>query len=257
MDQQTENALTCPTSQRYCHTMTKTFFTKSPVVFASSGLIVVAILAAGTIVQASTGAPTVAPRATTTHTATFTSTPSSAWDLDNCVYGQIEYDGDGFPIEVVDEDGNPVYEFCFFYGVKDDDYSANMRAGSFTVRTTLSRLPAGWGLCSSENPAYQGWLWTMSGGHNGGFGEGILVYSQRSTSPYFLPETEMSWSDGGNVVTRTFTVTTPNSTSTRDVPVLNSTNVALCGPDPSTRSGQGWRNYVIPEYRLPEISRWR
>lgn len=242
--------------------------------FAGSGLIVVGLLAGGTIVQGSTGAPTVAPRATTTHTATFTTTPSSAWDLDNCLQGEVAYetgppvfDDDGPVLDengnqvfeqggpVLDDDGNQVFLECYEYGVKDDDYSAPLRAGSFTVRTTLTRLPAGWGLCSADSPAYQGWLWSLNRGQVGSFQESFYVHSE--TAQYLVPESGTSWSDQGNVLTRTFTVTTPSWTNAKNIPVLNALVVPLCGPDPSTVSGQGWRNFTVPEYRLPAISRWK
>lgn len=233
-----------------------------------SGLLVAGIVAGGTIVQASTGAPNVAPRAATTHTASFSTTPSFAWDLSNCLSGQPEWledefgetlqDAYGNPVQAVDGEGNPLWLRCDYYGVKDDTSAAPMKSGTFTVRTTLSTLPAGWGLCDTESDAYQGWLWTLAGGQIGGGvpDSAIYVYSN-SSAVWLLLEGEGSWSPGSNVVARTFRVATPATTSTREVPVLAGMSVPLCGPDPSTVSGQGWRNFRIAEYRLPAISRWR
>jgi hypothetical protein len=253
-------------------------FTKRPFLLASSGLIVAAILAAGTIVQASTGSPTVAPSAKTTHTATFSTTPSLAWDLSNCLegeplrdegepvldeFGEPMLDEFGEPMfyhgdPVFDENGDPVFEYCYAYAAKNDAYSADMKTGSFTVRTTLSRLPAGWGLCDPESDAHQGWLWTMSGGVSSSvLGSGVEVWSNNTTDRFLVLEGEATWPNGGNVLTRTLYVATPAATSTRAAPLLNGVDVPLCGPDPSTASGQGWRNHRIPEYKLPPIGRWR
>lgn len=164
-------------------------------------------------------------------------------------------DSEGNPIQIVDFDGNPVYECCYSYDLKDDDCSADLRAGCFSLRATLSRLPAGWGFCSLDKPAHQGWLWAMSGWINGGFGDSIFVHSQQATSQYFVWESGRYSVDEENILTRTLTSTTSSLTSTRDFPVLNATNVPLCGPDPSTQSGQGWRTYEIPAHHLPAISR--
>ena len=93
-------------------------------------------------------------------------------------------------------------------------------------------------------------------GSTNALGEQVLSWSN-SSAVWLLLAGEGYWSPGSNVVTRTFQLATPATTSTREVPVLTGMNVPLCGPDPSTASGQGWRNFRIAEYRLPAISRWR
>jgi hypothetical protein len=196
----------------------------------------------------------VAPKAETTHIASFYTTPSLAWDLSNCISGETLLVEDA---QVVDSDGHPVFIRCDDYGVMNDDYSAPMKAGSFTVRTTLSRLPLGWGLCDPESNAYQGWLWSASGGNFSATNQSTEIYVYSGRDQFYVQAGEVSWVAGGKAVTRTFDAVTSAGTSSSTRPLLASMMIPLCGPDPSTVSGQGWRNYWMPVYKLPAPSRWR